>query len=179
MFGFKKKEKPIINNINNTNFEIDYEKLKEYLKESIIEANQAISEQEQKQTRYISAMYSVALALLFGFMALFTDVLLGVLIGVLSGVLVTFPWELMSVTLVFKYGIPMGSLVIAGFILIYFFLASAKEIYKERNRNYLLSVFSVSLSAIALVIATIALFQSNGSKEVIPYLQDIVALLSK
>ena len=171
----KKKDKPqVINNIGELNLEIDYDKLAE----AIVKAQEKATEQpapsenmgfwksiwliirnRESQTGMRGAsLLSEVIAFIFNVMAIICVAISGI-IGVWglprlewqAGIFQNIIQGLFSVLLLF---ISLGVALI--------FRAVANEIKAEKDRDYILSVFSGILSFAALIVALVALFKGVG-----------------
>ncbi len=171
----KKKDKPqVINNIQELNLDIDYDKLAEaivYAQEKATEkpvSNEKmgfwksiwlIIRNRESQTGMRGAgLLSEVISFIFNVMAIICIATSGI-IGIMvipqfdwhGGILQSIFQGLFSVLLLF---ISLGVALI--------FRAVANEIKSEKDRDYILSVFSGILSFAALIVALVALFKGVG-----------------
>ena len=171
----KKKGKPqVINNIQELNLEIDYDKLAE----AIVKAQEKATEQpgpsdnmgfwksvwsiirnkESRTGMRGAGLLSEVISFIFNVMAIICIAISGI-IGIMvipqldwhGGILQSIFQGLFSVLLLF---ISLGVALI--------FRAVANEIKAEKDRDYILSVFSGILSFAALIVALAALFKGVG-----------------
>jgi len=175
----KKKNKPqVINNIQELNLEIDYDKLAE----AIVKANNTEKEYNnskeklnflkviyyivfnQKQTngKMISGLLSGLIALIFNIMAILG---MGVFVcGIIAmiNIIKSCIWSLNAIPYNIAAIIAMIAfvLVIAMFSLL--FRAAANEMEKEEDRDYIIAVFSGIVSFAALVVALVAILKGVG-----------------
>ena len=155
-----KKNKPqVVNNIQKLNLEIDYDKLAE----AIVKAQEKGEEEANKNKKFTSGAFSVT-----------TSVVLRV-VAVLGGLLsLASPFVIINVAKTFMWN-EIGA-IIGNVLGILFFVAwvavlalyswllwkSAKEIETEKDRNYIISVFSGIVSFAALIVALVALLKGVG-----------------
>ena len=151
----KKKEKAqTINNIQNLNVEIDYDKLAE----SIVKAQEKVEETAQKKRRYTLGTFATPLIVAFYSLSVLGWMLVAAVpVGVYKS------WQSLQwdnflnclssvVSLLFLLGIMV--LVALYSILLW---KSAKEVEAETDRNYIVSMFSGVVSFAALIVAFVAL----------------------
>ena len=151
----KKKEKAqMINNIQNLNLEIDYDKLAE----SIIKAQEKAEVTTQKKRRYTLGTFATPLVVAF-----YSLSVLGWLLVVAVPVGVYKSWQTLRwdnflncfssvVSLLFLVGI---AVTVAFYSILLW--KSAKEVEAETDRNYIVSMFSGVVSFAALIVALVAL----------------------
>lgn len=175
----KNKNKPqVINNIQELNLEIDYDKLAE----AIVKANNTEKEYNnseeklnflkviyyivfnQKQTngKMTSGLLSGLIALIFNIMAILG---MGVFVcGIIAmiNIIKSCTWSLNAILYNIAAIIAMIAfvLVIAMFSLL--FRAAANEMEKEEDRDYIIAVFSGIVSFAALVVALVAILKGVG-----------------
>ena len=153
----KKKEKPqMINNIQNLNLEIDYDKLAE----AIIKAQEKGADNQQKSKHYTLGTFAAPLiAVFYGLSILGWLVVTAIPIGVYQ-IWYSFNWNdvpnciASSVTLLITFGIMF---VIALYSILLW--KAAKEVEAETDRNYVISMFSGVVSFAALIVALVALIK--------------------
>ncbi len=153
----KKKDKPqVINNIGKLNLEIDYDKLAE----AIVKANNKVEAEANRTKKFTSGTFATIISLAFRGVAI-----LGWLIALATPVAIinmakSFVWNEVNVVIgnVFSIAFAVALFVI---LVLYSFLLwkSAKEIETEKDRNYIISVFSGIVSFAALIVALVALFK--------------------
>ena len=151
----KKKEKTqTINNIQNLNVEIDYDKLAE----SIVKAQEKVEETAHKKRRYTLGTFATPLIVAF-----YSLSVLGWLLVVAVPVSVYKSWQTLhwdnflncfgsAVSLLFLFGI---TVIVALYSILLW--KSAKEVEAETDRNYIVSMFSGVVSFAALIVALVAL----------------------
>lgn len=156
----KKKDKPqIINNIGEINLEIDYDKLAE----SIVEA-QSIADKQRTRNSFVSDSFVFLISLFFRVVSI-----LGITVCIL-GFITIVKNAINTVTMASAYDVVvnMFASVIVGFALIMFgayciiMWKAAKEIEQEKDKNFIVAVFSGIVSFVALVVALLALFKVVG-----------------
>ena len=157
--GKKKDKKQTVNNIQELNLEIDYDKLAE----AIVKANNRAEEETNKNNKFTSGAFSITTAFVLRAVAF-----LGALLSLMS------PFVILSVAKTFVWN-EIGA-IIGNILGILFFVAwvavlalyswllwkSAKEIETEKDKNYIISVFSGIVSFAALIVALVALFKEVG-----------------
>ena len=152
--GKKKDRRQPINNIQNLNLEINYDKLAE----SIVKAQEKAEESIQKQKRYTLGTFATPLIVAFYGMSI-----LGWILVVAVPVSVYKAWDTLQwdnfvagltnvIALVFLLGI-MAIVALYSVLL----WKSAKEVEEETDRNYVISMFSGVVSFVALIVALVAL----------------------
>ncbi len=57
--------------------------------------------------------------------------------------------------------------------------SAANEFAREKDRNYIIAVFSGVTGLVALIVALVALFRDNGASQVITLLEEIKGLLAR
>lgn len=155
----KKKEKPqVINNIGELNLEIDYDKLAE----SIVKAQEKSKEGEGDK-KFTSGAFATVISIAFRIVSIF-----GFLLAIATLIA---PWTLIQTFVWNSVGNVIGNVFCIVFAIILFvslcvysivLWKSAKEIEKEKDRNYIISVFSGVVSFAALIVALVALFKGVG-----------------
>ena len=153
----KKKEKPqVINNIQELNLEIDYDKLAE----AIVKANNKIEAEANKRKKFTSGTFAMIISLAFRGVAI-----LGWLIALVTPIAIinmakSFVWNEVNAVMGNIFSIAFAVALFVVLILYSFLLwKSAKEIETEKDRNYIISVFSGIVSFAALIVALVALFK--------------------
>ena len=153
----KKKDKPqVINNIQELNLEIDYDKLAE----AIVKTNNKFEAEANKSKKFTSGMFSMFVLVILKLIAF-----LGWMIAfafLISSINTVFAmsWIGFSTILVNVFQIMYSAGIIVVLILYLLLLGkSAKEFSKEKDRNYIISVFSGIVSFAALIVALAALFK--------------------
>ena len=157
----KKKDKPqVINNIQELNLEIDYDKLAQ----AIVKAQNEAEKQRTESKSFVSNSFIFLVSLIFGGIGLggfgISAIGLAAIVRYVGKIAV---WETAFdyISNIFALGIVTIFLVVLG---LYSCLLwkSAKEIKKEKDRNYIVSVFSGIVSFAALIVALVALFKGVG-----------------
>ena len=172
----KNKGKPqVINNIKELNLEIDYEKLANAIIES---QNKLASSNESTESEldffdvtlfrapvknFFSFSLTKAMAWLFYILAIASTI---ITIEILP-LFVKWTYEYFQAELVTWLAYVVCALSIVAFLLISMVLFCilfniAREIKKEQDRNYIISVFSGIVSFAALIVALVALFKGVG-----------------
>ncbi len=166
----KKKNVSLIecNYTNNYNYEVDYDKLANAIvkkdnftakiKKAIVDADEEIKKKEGSKT------LTSILAIFTGVFILAASVVLAIVVCVLFKFRGLFDGLYQFLFWVF---------LISVVLLIVVLLISAFEIFKEKDKNYIVAIFSGIVSFVALIIAFIALFQDNGTSEIIEILNAI------
>lgn len=154
----RKRRSTIIKNIESVNMEIDYDKLAE----AIVKAQNQVEEKNKK----IGVILRIA-------MTICNVIVYFIIFSILSYAIVIF-WEKEAVnaqeTIAKVTLIILTSLLLA---LVFLLMGEAITGTKKEVQNH----FNTNMTLVALVIAFIALFQSNGVEEIIPYLEEIKNLL--
>ncbi len=146
----KNKKPQIINQIENVNLEIDYDKLAQ----AIVKADQ----NQDDENRFVSGTFAVLASVLFSVLS-FIAFLISI-IGVV-GSIVFFIQNYTPGLISISQNLLITLLLIVSSILIglfaFVFLKAGKEISKEKDKNYIISAFSGIVSFVALIVALIAL----------------------
>lgn len=156
----KKKEKPqVINNIQELNLEIDYDKLAE----AIVKANSQLDAEANKSKKFTSGMFSISVFVILRVIALLGWIIaFALLIGSINA-FIEMSWNNFSTISgnIFQiiYSITITVLLVLYPLMLW---KSAKEIETEKDRNYIISVFSGIVSFAALIVALVALFKGVG-----------------
>ena len=139
--------------------EFDYDKLAE----AIVKANNQVEEEANKSKKFTSGMFSM-----LAFIILRLIAFLGWIIAfaLLFGSINTFAEMSWSTFPAVAENIFQIICMIAIIVLLILFplmlWKSAKEIETEKDRNYIISVFSGIVSFAALIVALVALFKGVG-----------------
>ena len=154
----KKKDKPqVINNIGELNLEIDYDKLAE----AIVKAQ---SENKNQKKSFVSNSFAFWISLFFRFTPL---------LGIISSVFGVFLiYQYATVVAIWNtgYDIILNILILCLMVLILLAVIgyciimwrAAKEIEQEKDKNFIVAVFSGIVSFAALIVALVALFKGVG-----------------
>ena len=156
----KKKDKPqVVNNIQEMNLEIDYDKLAE----AIVKANSQLDAEANKSKKFTSGMFSISVFAILRVIALLGWIIaFALLIGSIN-TFIEMSWNDFSTISGNVFQI-IYSITITGLLVLYPLMLwkSAKEIETEKDRNYIISVFSGIVSFAALIVALVALFKGVG-----------------
>lgn len=146
-----KKTNKTVNKIDTVNIEIDYEKLAE----AIVKAEKKASE-----TKSYTANTFAALSGLIFRGAAWIGMIFTWLFGI-AGVayLVMLDWKNVNVFTVVSSAFLIATILLLIFLLSILLLKSAKEIEGEKDRQFVVAVFSAIVSFTALVVALLALFK--------------------
>ena len=156
----KKKDKPqVVNNIQELNLEIDYDKLAE----AIVKANSQLDAEANKRKKFTSGMFSISVFVILRVIALLGWIIaFALLIGSIN-TFMEMSWNDFSTISgnIFQiiYLITITVLLVLYPLMLW---KSAKEIETEKDRNYIISVFSGIVSFAALIVALVALFKGVG-----------------
>ena len=156
----KKKEKPqVINNIQELNLEIDYDKLAE----SIAKANSKLDAEANQSKTFTSGMFSMSVFVILRVIALLGWIIAFALLLGSINTFIEMSWNDFSTISrnIFQiiYSITITVLLVLYPLMLW---KSAKEIETEKDRNYIISVFSGIVSFAALIVALVALFKEVG-----------------
>ena len=156
----KNKGKPqVINNIQELNLEIDYDKLAE----AIVKAQEKSEDEANKKKKYTSGTFATIISFAFRAVSV-VGWLVAILVSVaLVNIVPSLVWT--GVGIIFSnVAAILLVLVLLIILALYSFLLwkSAKEIETEKDRNYIISVFSGIVSFAALIVALVALFKGVG-----------------
>lgn len=150
----KKNNTTVVNNIDSVNLEIDYDKLAEAIVKAQQKANDSFSVSRETMkfiltpTLWILAFVCVVIAIAF----------VGVLISSINDLTKDLSnWLGSAVTILISFFITLFSAALAVFL-----GATAKEIDKETDRQYVASMFSNIVAIVALIVALIALVKGVG-----------------
>ena len=156
----KKKDKPqVINNIGEINLEIDYDKLAE----AIVKAQEKSEDEANRKKKFTSGTFAMTISFAFRGVAI-----LGWLIALATPVAIiniakSFMWNEVNAVIGHVFSIAFLAALFVVLVLYSFLLwKSAKEIETEKDRNYIISVFSGIVSFAALIVALVALFKGVG-----------------
>lgn len=156
----KKKDKPqVVNNIQELNLEINYDKLAE----AIVTAQEKSEDEANKNRKFTSGSFAMLIMVAFGGFSIFVALLAASLILALVVSWNTLQWDGFTNIVVSILTIAF-CIVFAIVLVLYAVLLwkSAKEIETEKDRNYIISVFSGIVSFAALIVALVALFKGVG-----------------
>lgn len=149
----KKNNTTVVNNIDSVNLEIDYDKLAEAIVKAQQKANEQYSVSREMMKFVITPVFWI-LTFVTGFISV---AFWGVLITSANDMLNDENWLAGAITLLIIFFIAFFSLALT-----FFLAATAKEIDKENDRNYISSMFSNVVAIVALIVALIALVKGVG-----------------
>ncbi len=156
----KKKDKPqVINNIQELNLEIDYDKLAD----AIVKAQEKADNNANQSKKFTSGMFSMSVFVILR-LAASLGMILSLAIAVsCPEVFGAFAWSSFGAVIknVIQIIIQVSLVVLTAFYSLLLW-KSAKEIETEKDRNYIISVFSGIVSFAALIVALVALFKGVG-----------------
>ncbi len=181
-----KNDKPqVINNIQEVKIEIDYDKLGETIKKSISQDAEEenidksefkkatlkewitvigwiITNKAETKGKMTPVLLSMIIKGFFNFLAVLFTILgvLAIVVSIIGIVGLVKTVELLTINTLYFIGLfSIGiSLLSFAFVL----KISANEFSKEKDRNYIVSVFSGIVSFAALIVALVALFKGVG-----------------
>lgn len=156
----KKKDKPqVVNNIQELNLEIDYDKLAE----AIVKAQGKTEDEANKNKKFTSGTFATLITFAFYTLSIFGWVIIAAIPFFVYNMRSAFKWDTFAnsfdsvATIIFAF-VLMAVLVLYSILL----WKSAKEFTVEKDRNYIISVFSGIVSFAALIVALVALFKGVG-----------------
>ena len=157
----KKKDKPqVINNIQELNLEIDYDKLAE----AIVRAQNKNETTDKVESKYTTKTFASLISLFFrGVSIMLLPIIVIIGLAIKHAITEIMVWDNFSVIVVNI--LSMLSIASVAFVMgIYSVVLwkSAKEIEIEKDKNYIVSVFSGIVSFAALIVALVALFKGVG-----------------
>ena len=156
----KKKEKPqVINNVQELNLEIDYEKLAE----AIVKAQEKSENEANRKKKFTSGTFAMIISLAFRGVAILGWLIALVTLIAIINMAKSFVWVDVNAVVGNVFNIAFAVALFVVLVLYSFLLwKSAKEIETEKDRNYIISVFSGIVSFAALIVALVALFKGVG-----------------
>lgn len=179
----KKSNSRVINNIDNLNLEIDYDKLaqaivkanavnenstekeskpkeKVTLKNFLKTVRDIIINKKQSNGEMTSSLFSIVICSFFNTIAVL-GLLLFVLFIIASIITIkNFEWTTISTISTNIFGIVLAIIFLAVIAMLsLFFRASANEMAVEKDRNYIVSVFSAVICFVALIVSLVALIK--------------------
>ena len=154
--GKKKEKQQIINNIQNLNLEIDYDKLAE----SIVKAQEKVEDTTRNQKRYTLGTFATPLIIVFYVLSGLGWLFVAAIPLGIYNVWNIFSWSNLA-ECISSITILLAMLGIAVIVALYSSLLwkSAKEVEAETDRNYIISMFSGVVSFAALIVALVALIK--------------------
>ena len=156
----KKKDKPqVINNIQELNLEIDYDKLAQ----AIVKAQEEIQEKNNGAKSFTSSAFATITSLAFRGVAILGWIVAFAMIVATWNIFITLEWltliEVIKNIMIIVVGLALFLMIFLYSLLLW---KAAKEIEKEKDRNYIIAVFSGIVSLAALIVALVALFKEVG-----------------
>lgn len=156
----KKKDKPqVINNIQELNLEIDYKKLAD----AIVKAQEEIQEKNNGAKNFTSSAFATITSLAFRGVAILGWIVAFAMIVATWNIFITLEWltliEVIKNIMIIVVGLALFLMIFLYSLLLW---KAAKEIEKEKDRNYIIAVFSGIVSFAALIVALVALFKGVG-----------------
>lgn len=153
----KKDRKTVVNNIQELNLEIDYDKLAD----AIVKANKKIVEEEASDpaAKVFSSISSDMLK------ATASACLLAAVLLTLRVISTCFSLEWNTSQQILGYIIAMIPLALGVVVIVVFcikVLRFSKVIENVKDKNYTISIFSALVSFAALIVALVALFKGVG-----------------
>ena len=154
----KKDKQQVINNIQELNLEIDYDKLAE----AMVRANNKIEAEANQSKNITSGMFSMLIFVILRLVA-FAGWLIAFLI-LLDSIDICLAMSWIGWGIIGNIFQIVYKAVIIIMMILYSLLLwrAAKEFETEKDRNYVISVFSGIVSFAALIVALIALFKGVG-----------------
>lgn len=154
MMSFRKRNRKVVvhNHIN----EIDYDKLAE----AMVKAQDISEVEENKKRKFTSGSFAMLIMIAFYVFSIFVALLAASLILALVVSWNTLQWDgstnivvsILTIAFCIVFAIVLGLYAVLLW-------KSAKEIETEKDRNYIISVFSGIVSFAALIVALVALFK--------------------
>lgn len=137
---------------------IDYKELAK----AIVRANEEVESKKQKSSKVLTSSMAMLLSLLFA--------ILGVVIGFFTVAIIYAYTQLFSTInqmnmecgKIVSLHVLICLLILAMVITVIIMMVSAVEIYREKDRNFIMNAFSGVVGFAALVVAVIALFKGVG-----------------
>lgn len=157
----KKKDKPqVINNIQELNLEIDYDELAE----AIVRAQNRNLSTNKTESKNTTMTFASLISLFFrGVAIMLLPLIIIIVLEIPQAIDEIMVWKNFSVIVVkIIYKLSMACLAFVMGIYARVLWNSAKEIELEKDKNYIVSVFSGIVSFSALIVALVALFKGVG-----------------
>ena len=156
----KKKDKPqVINNIQELNLEIDYDKLAE----AIVKAQEKSETEANRNKKFTSSVLALIVIFTLRIVSVFGWILVATMPFAIVNMAQSLIWNEFGniVSNVFIIVFAISMLIFIGLYSVLLW-KSAKEIDSEKDRNYIISIFSGIVSFAALIVALVALFKGVG-----------------
>ena len=154
--GKKKENQQIVNNIQNLNLEIDYDKLAE----AIVEAQENAAATAKNKKRYTLGTFAMPLIMAFYGLSILGWIFVLATPFAVCQLWNTFSWSSVTES-ISSIIVLLFMLIIVVTVALYSILLwkSAKEVEAETDRNYVISMFSGVVSFAALIVALVALLK--------------------
>lgn len=176
----KKNQSTTVNNINQLNLEIDYDKLAEAIVRAQEKAKQEpvntddkkkncffvaawriLKGEKSKDGRYLSAPFAVISSVFFRMLSVLCIIFIPIFIIAGVRTLKDAIWSgFEAITVNVSGMVLLIALILALLVYALLFWGAANDVYYEKDRNYVIGVFSGIISLTALVVSIIALFKN-------------------
>lgn len=177
----KKEKAAVVNNIKELNLEKDYDKLAEAIVKAQEKAKDEktksgtngkprffsaiwsiIKGEKSKDGRFLSAPFAIIISAVYRIIAIFG--IIAVVLLLIATVLALrqvswLGWNIASNIMGILFALTMS---ITVFLYMVLFWGAANDVRHEKDKNYVISVFSGLVSVAALVVAIIALYKGIG-----------------
>lgn len=177
----KKNQPTTINNINQLNLEIDYDKLADAIvraQENAKKSNEdsdknekprflsaigkIIKGEKSKDGRFLSAPFSFIISALYRTIAILG--VISIIIADIASVIAftKLPWQGWQIAANILVIVLVIIVTVTVFLYMVIFWGAANDVEHEKDKNYVISVFSGFVSVAALIVAIIALYKGVG-----------------
>lgn len=174
-----KKKQTTINNIEQLNIDINYEKLAEAIAKALRKSDSSelaskqqcsfwtgvrriIKGEKSSDGRFLTAPLAIVLSIVFRFLAVICLLILPyALISFVSAV-VQLPWQWSTAAINIVWILISVALMIIIFLFFVMLWGAANDIAEEKDKTVVLGLFSAIVSTAALVVAVIALKNGIG-----------------
>lgn len=180
-----------------SNIEFDYDKLAE----AIVKANRMAEEKSdvpeqtkkvsffkkvwwiirnKKDANYdmLSGLFTIPITALLNFIAFIGGLIFLLGIPMLIYTAAIMPWEpgriIPQIVGVFFIAVVLIDIALLSLII----RSAANEFAREKDRDFIIAVFSAVIGLVSLIVALVALFRDNGSSQIITLLGEIKGLLA-
>lgn len=137
--------------------EIDYDKLAD----AIVKANHKVEEEKQRQNTLDKGLTKLTMAL-FIIMGVICFLFAGCGVVAIVKVFQTMNWKDIASVIAYFIAIAIFIVLFAYISLLGFtFIKSAKDVSKEKDRNYIIAIFSTIIGFVSLIVAIIAFMKST------------------